>query len=168
MIAAKGVQFLEALADTQTLLTHRTQFHVTLYARARVRASRKVTSSCVRCVSRCSSAGGPISAIQAANRPQTRTSIGFSSLAVFSATGVQTCKPGTHPGSHLHHSPISRTRLHRRLIQPIDPRTRVRTANPANLVFRSDGGAMLRSRPPHWNIARKDPFCLGHMCVRQP
>lgn len=45
---------------------------------------------------------------------------------------------------------------------------RVRTANPANLVLWSDGGAMLRSRPPYWNIARKDPFCLGHVCVRRP
>jgi hypothetical protein len=31
-------------------LTHRTQLHVTLYTRARVRASRKVTTTCVRCV----------------------------------------------------------------------------------------------------------------------
>lgn len=27
---------------------------------------------------------------------------------------------------------------------------------------------MLRSRPPYWTIARKDPFYLGHVCVRQP
>lgn len=27
---------------------------------------------------------------------------------------------------------------------------------------------MLRSRPPYWNIARKDPFRLGHVCVRRP
>ena len=31
-------------------LTHRTQFHVTLYTRARERASREVTTTCVRCV----------------------------------------------------------------------------------------------------------------------
>ena len=43
----------------------------------------------------------PISATQAENPPQTRTSIEFSSLAIFRAAGVQTCKPGTHPGSHL-------------------------------------------------------------------
>ena len=28
----------------------------------------------------------------------------------FRAPGVQTCKPGTYPGSHLHHSPTARTR----------------------------------------------------------
>ena len=37
---------------------------------------------------------------------------------------------------------------------------RVRTANPANLVFRSDGGEMLRSRPPYRGMAGKDPFRL--------
>ncbi len=53
-------------------------------------------------------------------------------------------------------------------LSPASPRSGVRTANPANLIFCSDGGAMLRLRPPYWNIARKDPFCLGHMCVRRP
>ena len=71
-------------------LTHRTQLHVTLYTRARVRASRKVTTTCVRCVRRGAKARGPISATQPANRLQTRTSIEFSSLAVFARTGVQT------------------------------------------------------------------------------
>ena len=46
-------------------------------------------------------ARGPISAIQTANQPQPGTGIEYSSLAIFRAAGVQTCKPGTHPGSHL-------------------------------------------------------------------
>ena len=81
-------------------LTHRTQLHVTLYTRACARASREVTTTCVRCVRRCAKARGPISATQRANRLQTRASIEFSILAVFRLAGVQTCKPGTHRGSH--------------------------------------------------------------------
>ena len=50
-------------------------------------------------------------------------------------------------------------------LSPAGPRRRVRTANPANLVFWSDGSAMLRSRPPYGTFGRKDPFCLG-ACVR--
>ena len=86
-------------------LTQLTQFHVTLYTRARARASRKVTTTCVRCVRRCAKARGPISATQPENRLQTRASMEFSILAVFRLAGVQTCEPGTHPGSHLPHSP---------------------------------------------------------------
>jgi len=52
--------------------------------------------------------------------------------------------------------------------RPACPHYQVRTANPANLVFWSDGSAMLRSRPPHWLLARKDPFRLGHVCFPRP
>ena len=62
-------------------------------------------TTCVRCVRRCAKARGPISAIQPTNRLQTRASIEFSILAVFRFAWVQTCKPGTHRGSHLSHSP---------------------------------------------------------------
>ena len=163
-----GVQFLEALTNTLACLTHRTQFHVTLYTRARVRASRKVTTTCVRCVRPCAKARGPISVTQPENQPQTRTSIEFLSLAVFRIAWVQTCKPGTHPGSH--HSHYSPSRIGPRWpgFRPAGPQRRVRTANPANLVFWSDGGALLRLRPPYCNIARKDPFRLGHHCFDRP
>jgi len=46
----------------------------------------------------------PIFLISAAIRPQVRTSIEFSSLAVFLTVGAQTCEPGTHPGSHFRRS----------------------------------------------------------------
>jgi hypothetical protein len=61
-----------------------------LYTHARVRASRKVTTTCVRSVRRCAKTRGPISATQPANRLQTRASIEFSILAVFTRPG---CKP---------------------------------------------------------------------------
>ena len=82
-------------------LTQQTHFYVTLHTRARARAQRQVTTTCFRCVRRCAKARGPISTNQPANRLQTRASIEFSYLAVFARTGVQTCKPGTHQGSHL-------------------------------------------------------------------
>ena len=110
VISRQGCPVSSDPADTPACLTHRTQFHVTLYTRARARASRKVTTTCVRCVRRGAKARGPISATQPANRLQTRTSIEFSSLAVFARTGVQTCKPGTHQGSHSPLSQQSRTR----------------------------------------------------------
>ena len=100
MICREGCPVSSGPADTPACLTHRTQFHVTLYTRARVRASRKVTTTCVRCVRPCAKARGPISVTQPENQPQTRTSIEFLSLAVFRIAWVQTCKPGTHPGSH--------------------------------------------------------------------
>ena len=101
MISRQGCPVSSDPADTPACLTHRTQLHVTLYTRARVRASRKVTTTCVRCVRRCAKARGPISATQRANRLQTRASIEFSILAVFHLAWVQTCKPGTHRGSYL-------------------------------------------------------------------
>jgi len=114
-----GVQFLEALTNTLACLTHRTQFHVTLYTRARVRASRRVTTTCVRCVRPCAKARGPISATQPANRLQTRASIEFSIQAVFRLAWVQTCEPGKHPSSHSPRSQQSRTRQRWRGIQPV-------------------------------------------------
>ena len=74
-------------------LTHRTQLHVTLYTRARVHASRKVTTTCVRCVRPYAKARGPISATQPANRLQTRASIEFSFLAVFVRSGYNPANP---------------------------------------------------------------------------
>ena len=88
MISRQGCPVSSDPADTPACLTHRTQFHVTLYTRARARASRKVTTTCVRCVRRGAKARGPISATQPANRLQTRTSIEFSSLAVFARPGA--------------------------------------------------------------------------------
>jgi len=151
-------------ADTPAYLTHRTQLHVTLYTRGRARALREVTTICVRCVRRGAKARGPISATQPANRLQTRASIEFSILAVFRLAWVQTCKPGAHRGSHLLRS---RHPAH----DSADARWPTRPGanrKPANLVFVSDGGEMLRSRPPYRNIARKDPFRLVHMCVHRP
>lgn len=101
MIGRHGCPVFGGPADTPACLTHRTQIHVTLYTRARVRASRKVTTTCVRCVRPCAKARGPISATQRANRLQTRASIEFSILAVFRLAWVQTCEPGTHQGSHI-------------------------------------------------------------------
>ena len=44
----------------------------------------------------------------------------------------------------------------------------VRTANPANLGLHPDGVEAPRSRSPYCDLGRKDPFCLGHLCVRRP
>ena len=107
---------------------------------------RKVTTTCVRCVRRGAKIFGPISATQPANRLQTRTSIEFSSLAVFRLAwaNLQTWyapRFALPAFPTIPHTPAL-TRHSARLPTPW-----VRTANPANLVFWSDGGAMPRSRP---------------------
>ena len=132
--------------------------YVTLYTRARVRASREVTTTCVRCVRRCAKARGPISATQPANRLQTRASIEFSILAVFRLAGVQTCEPGTHPGSHLPHSPAfahrpALTGLSARL--PTPPGANRKPCKPCFLVGRWRDAALA---PPVLEYRQEGPL----------
>lgn len=119
------------------------------YARARVCASRKVTTTCVRCVRRCAKDRGPISATQPANRLQTRASIEFSILAVFRLAWVQTCEPGTHQGSHL---PRCRHPAQARADRAFGPLAHTARCEPQTLqtllwiVAGSDGFCRIRSR----------------------
>ena len=161
-----GVQFLEALTNTLACLTHRTQFHVTLYTRARVRASRRVTTTCVRCVRPCAKARGPISATQPANRLQTRASIEFSILAVFRLAWVQTCEPGTHQGSHL---PRCRHPAQARADRAFGPLAHTARCEPQTLQTLFSGRTVAKCRA----VAPRIGFWLGRTrfagaCVRAP
>ena len=161
MISRQGCPVSSDPADTPACLTHRTQFHVTLYTRARARASRKVTTTCVCCVRPCAKARGPISATQRANRLQTRASIEFSILAVFRLAGVQTCEPGTHPGSHLPHSPAfahrpALTRYSARC--PAPPSANRKPCKPCFLVGRWRNAALA---PPVLEYCQEGPLSPG-------
>ena len=156
-----GVQFLEALTNTLACLTHRTQFHVTLYTRARARASRKVTTTCVRCVRPCAKARGPISATQPANRLQTRASIEFSILAVFRLAWVQTCEPGTHEGSHL---PRCRHPAQARADRAFGPLAHTARCEPQTLQTLFSGRTVAKccARAPRIGISPgRTPFAWG-------
>ena len=167
MICRHGCPVSGGPAETPACLTHRTQVHVTLYTRARVRASRKVTTTCVRCVRPCAKARGPISATQPANRLQTRASIEFSILAVFRLAGVQTCEPGTHPGSHLPHSPAfaHRPALTRHSARwPTSPGANRKPCKPCFLVGRWRNAALA---PPVLEYRPEGPLSPG-VCMRAP
>ncbi len=118
-------------------------------------------TTCVRCVRRCAKARGPISATQPANRLQTRASIEFSILAVFRLAGVQTCEPGTHPGSHLPHSPAfahmpALTRHSARW--PTSPGANRKPCKPCFLVGRWRNAALA---PPVLEYRQEGPLLPG-------
>ena len=111
---------------------------------------------------------GPISAIQAANQPQTRTSIEFPSLAVFVRPGSKPANPvrtqvRTFP---LPHQPAQ---AHADSVFGLLARTAGCEPQTLQTLFSDRTVARYCARaPPYLNIARKDPFCLGHVCVRGP
>ncbi len=161
MISRQGCPVSSGPADTPACLTHRTQFHVTLYTRARARASRKVTTTCVRCVRRGAKARGPISATQPANRLQTRASIELSSLAVFRFAWVQTCEPGTHEGSHL---PRCRHPAQARADRAFGPLAHTARCEPQTLQTLFPGQTVARccARAPRIGISPgRTPFAWG-------
>ena len=88
----------------------------------------------------------PISRFSAKARSQTLVRIELSTLAVFRVTG---CKPANPERTQVRTFcaptilPTAALTWH----SACWPTRQVRTANPANLVFWSDGGEMLRSRP---------------------
>jgi len=128
-----------------------------------VRASGKVTTTCVRCVRPCAKTRGPISATQPANRLQPRASIEFSSLAVFHPAVLQTCKPGTHLSHFLAftHRPAL-TRHSARL--PTLPSANRKPCKPCFLVGRWRTPAL---SPPVLEYRQEGPVLPG-ACKRAP
>jgi hypothetical protein len=161
VISRQGCPVSSDPADTPACLTHRTQFHVTLYTRARARASRKVTTTCVRCVRRGAKARGPISATQPANRLQTRTSIEFSSLAVFARTG---CKPANPVRTKVRTLLFPNNPAHVSVDAAFSPLTRTAKCEPQTLqtLFPGQTVAQCCARAPRIGISSgRTPFTWG-------